>query len=71
LFPREATYYFCAPDIPRGLDVSQLKEAANRHGLQGEAFSSVQLALDAARKNASADDLIYVGGSTFVVAEII
>lgn len=71
LFPKNATYYFCAPDIPRGLNVNILKEAALAYGLTGEAYHSVQAAFAAAKKQASPDDLIYVGGSTFVVSEAI
>jgi dihydrofolate synthase/folylpolyglutamate synthase len=71
LFPNDAYYYFCRPDIPRGLDVHTLKQSANEFGLRGEEYSSVSKAFDAAKRNASENDLIYAGGSTFVVAEVI
>lgn len=71
LFPREAQYYFCKPDIPRGLDASILKQYFIEKGYKGEAYQSVNEAFDFAKKQANNDDLIYVGGSTFVVAEII
>ncbi|PTM11222.1 MAG: tetrahydrofolate synthase [Bacteroidetes bacterium] len=71
LFPKEAQYYFCKPDIPRGLDVSILKQYFLEKGFKGEAYQSVAEAFDFAKKQANKDDLIYVGGSTFVVAEII
>ena len=71
LFPKEAQYYFCKPDIPRGLDVKVLKQYFQGKGYRGDAFCSVNEALDFARKQAKYNDLIYVGGSTFVVAEII
>ena len=70
LFPKKAQYYFCKPDSARGLDTEILKEAAEKHGLLGEKYESVTAAFDEARKNASANDFIYVGGSTFVVAEL-
>jgi dihydrofolate synthase/folylpolyglutamate synthase len=71
LFPKNAIYYFCKPDIPRGLDVEELSVKAKRAGLQGEPFQSVQEAYKASLKSASKEDLIFIGGSTFVVAEII
>ncbi|MCK0180283.1 bifunctional folylpolyglutamate synthase/dihydrofolate synthase [Flavobacteriaceae bacterium S0862] len=71
LFPKEATYYFCKPDIPRGLDAEILKQHFIEIGYQGKAYNTVNEALEFAKKQAKSDDLIYVGGSTFVVAEII
>jgi dihydrofolate synthase / folylpolyglutamate synthase len=71
LLPKKATYYFCKPDIPRGLDASQLKVTLNKFGLQGEAYNSVNEAYKSAFKNANSNDFIFIGGSTFVVAEII
>ncbi|MEM9678829.1 MAG: folylpolyglutamate synthase/dihydrofolate synthase family protein [Bacteroidota bacterium] len=71
LFPITAIYYFCKPEVMRGLDAEVLHAAAQRHGLQGKAYKSVKAALDAAKTEALEDDVIYVGGSTFVVAEII
>ena len=71
LFPKEATYYFCKPDIPRGLDAYILQKEAEKHGLKGKVFNSVSNAYQAALKKATTNDFIYVGGSTFVVAEIL
>lgn len=71
LLPKNATYYFCKPDIPRGLDAENLKLKAQSFDLHGDAYPSVKAALQAAQNNASKNDLIFVGGSTFVVAEII
>lgn len=71
LFPAYATYYFCKPDIPRGLEADALQATAHKLGLAGSNYPSVAAALEAARRHASAKDLIYVGGSTFVVAEIL
>ena len=71
LFPKEATYYFCSPAIARGLNVDTLKEIATAKGLQGERYSSVAEALNAAKTQALPTDFIFVGGSTFVVAEVV
>jgi dihydrofolate synthase/folylpolyglutamate synthase len=71
MFPKDATYYFCKPDIPRGLDAEIMKAQAEAHGLIGKAYPSVKEALLSAQKNAGNDDLVFVGGSTFVVAEVV
>ena len=71
LLPKKATYYFCKPDLPRGLDANKLKEVFNQYELKGLAYNSVNEAYKTALKNASVNDLIFIGGSTFVVAEII
>ncbi len=71
LLPREATYYFCKADIPRGLDAGELLEMASSAGLAGKRYDSVKAALEAARNSAGPDDLVFVGGSTFIVAEVI
>ena len=71
LFPKNARYYFCKPDIQRGLDANLLKSKFHENGLNGKAYQSVANALKKAKDNAQKNDLIYVGGSTFVVAEII
>lgn len=70
LLPVSAAYYFCKAPQERALPVQDLLEAAQQHGLNGKAYDSVPQALEAAKKQADKDDLIYVGGSTFVVAEI-
>jgi len=71
LFPKNAKYYFCKPNVPRGMDAEILKEKSDKFGLKGEVYSSVSKAYEAALKMASPRDVIYVGGSTFTVAEII
>ncbi|WP_162126384.1 bifunctional folylpolyglutamate synthase/dihydrofolate synthase [Flavobacterium phycosphaerae] len=71
LFPKEAKYYFCRPNISRGLDAQILKEKAKDFELKGEIYNSVSKAYDNSRENATSNDFIYVGGSTFVVAEIL
>jgi dihydrofolate synthase/folylpolyglutamate synthase len=70
-FPKEARYYFAKANIPRGLDAKLLKAAAAGHHLEGKAYSSVKNALKAAKRAAQADDLIFVGGSVFTVAEVV
>ena len=70
-FPREAQYYFCKADIPRGLDAHELKEQAQKHDLKGHVYSTVAEAFYSATGNAQSEDLIFVGGSTFVVAEVL
>ena len=70
-FPSEARYYFCCPDIPRGLDQQKLKAYGFEFGLIGEAYESVLEAYKHALLNASNQDLIFIGGSTFVVAEVL
>ena len=71
LLPKKATYYFCKADIPRGLDAEILKEMAFKAGLNGNSYPSVMHAYNSARNNAAPGDLVFVGGSTFVVAEVI
>ncbi len=71
MFPKSATYYFCKPNIPRGLSENILKEKASTFGIKGESFDSVNQAFDEAKIKANSNDVIYIGGSTFVVAEIL
>jgi dihydrofolate synthase/folylpolyglutamate synthase len=70
-FPKNAKYYFCRPNILRGLDVSVLQKNASHFDLNGEIYNSVSEAYENAKQNADSDDFIYIGGSTFVVAEIL
>ena len=71
LLPKEAIYYFCKADIPRGLDAVELKQLARGHGLSGNAFPSVREALTAGQRAAKVNDLVLVTGSAFVVAEVV
>ncbi len=71
LLPKTAEYYFCKPDIPRGLDAEILAEKAAEYGLEGRVFDSVSKAYEVAVDSALDEDLVFVGGSTFTVAEII
>lgn len=71
LFPSDAIYYFCKANIPRGMDATLLQTKASEYNLKGNVFNSVATALEAAKANASLNDLIFVGGSTFTVAEVV
>ncbi|MDB5030356.1 folylpolyglutamate synthase/dihydrofolate synthase family protein [Mucilaginibacter sp.] len=71
MLPKNAIYYFCKPDIPRGLEAESLKEKAAGFNLHGEAYPSVTSALAAAQQTAEDNDLVFVGGSTFVIAEVV
>ncbi len=70
LLPKNAIYLFCQADLPRALSAEELAAKALEVGLHGRVIPDVNEALNFARKNATADDLIFIGGSTFVVAEI-
>jgi dihydrofolate synthase/folylpolyglutamate synthase len=71
LLPKHATYYFCKPNLPRALNEKDLQQQAQKNNLQGDAFPTVVEALETAKKSAHPEDLIWVGGSTFVVADIL
>lgn len=71
LLPKDAIYYFCNAQIPRALPAEELKRKASEFGLKGNAYPSVSDALDSAKRDASTNDFIFVGGSNFTVAEII
>ena len=70
LLPTAGTYYFCAANIPRALPAQALAEQAVAIGLAGQAYGSVAAAVAAARAAAGPDDVVFIGGSTFVVAEV-
>lgn len=71
LFPKSAKYYFSSPSVPRGLSSATLKKAASRFGLEGAVYDSVPQALKSALSNADKEDIVFVGGSTFTVAEVV
>lgn len=71
LLPRDAIYYFCKASIPRALDEKELALQAKKVGLEGKSFKTVSEALEKAKKKAKANDLIFVGGSTFTVSDIL
>jgi dihydrofolate synthase/folylpolyglutamate synthase len=69
LLPKDAIYYFTKPNLLRALPEDELQQECLQQGLKGDAFSSVYEAIEKAKKNAGKNDLIFIGGSTFVVAE--
>lgn len=71
LFPKKAVYYFCKPNIQRGLEALILQKTAGKFELKGTVFNSVSNAYKKAIENANKNDYVYIGGSTFVVAEIL
>ncbi|MFM1875204.1 MAG: hypothetical protein RL266_941 [Bacteroidota bacterium] len=71
LLPPASSYYFCKPDVPRGLDVSVLVDRASELNLKNSSHACVQDALQAAVAAAKPTEIVYVGGSTFVVAEVV
>ena len=71
LFPRNATYYFCKPAVVRGLAVAKLQQKARGYELIGKSYVTVREAYKSAMTAAKAKDLIFIGGSTFVVAEVL
>jgi dihydrofolate synthase/folylpolyglutamate synthase len=71
MLPKKASYYFARPNLPRGLPAEILFEEAKKLGLKGNHYTSVLQALLTAQENAASNDLIFIGGSTFVVAEVV
>jgi dihydrofolate synthase/folylpolyglutamate synthase len=71
LFPADAIYYFTKASVPRALNEVILKSEAEKYGLSGMSFPDVKAALSSARENAKNSDIIFIGGSTFVVAEVV
>ncbi len=71
LLPKSAIYYFCSPNIERAKPASELQSEAFSFGLIGEAYPSIKSALFRAKIDSKQSDLIFVGGSTFVVAEVV
>ena len=71
LFPKNAIYYFCKPAVMRGLAVAELQQKASAFELLGKSYVTVREAYKSAMTVAKAKDLIFIGGSTFVVAEIL
>ena len=71
ILPRDAIYYFCKASIPRAMSEKILAEKARNAGLKGNTYTTVAEAYTAAREAAKPEDMIYIGGSTFVVAEVL
>ncbi len=71
ILPKDAQYYFTRANVPRALDEEELYRIAQKYHLKGNTYKTVQLALEASKQSANQNDLIFVGGSTFVVAEVV
>jgi dihydrofolate synthase/folylpolyglutamate synthase len=71
LFPRDAIYYFTKASIPRALDENILIEEARKYKLKGKAYPDVKGAYNAAVDAAGKEDMIFIGGSNFIVAEVV
>ena len=71
LLPTTAKYYFCQPDLERAMPANELAEKASEFHLYGQVYENVNSALTAAKNKANTDDLIFIGGSTFIVAEVL
>lgn len=71
MMPKDAHYYFTQASIPRAMEAGEVAEIAGGYGLAGECYASVEDAVAAAKKDASADDTVFVGGSTFVVGDFL
>ena len=71
LLPKDAIYYFCAPSLERAMTAAELQALASTKSLQGKTYASVMEAFAEAKKAAKAADFVFVGGSTFVVAEVL
>ena len=71
MLPKDAKYYFTRASVQRALPAEKVKELANSYGLSGEAYPDVKTAVEAAQKQAGADDFIFVGGSSFIVADLL
>jgi len=71
LLPKQAIYYFCSPAINRAMDANELRDKAIDHELTGEVYESTKQAYQAAIQNSSKGDLIFIGGSNFVVSEVL
>ncbi len=69
LFPVSAGYYFTRASVPRALDEKVLMAEADRWNLKGTSYPDVNSAIESALSHASDDDLIFIGGSTFIVAD--
>ncbi|WP_295181820.1 folylpolyglutamate synthase/dihydrofolate synthase family protein [uncultured Christiangramia sp.] len=71
LFPKDADFYFAKPDVPRGMPAEFLQKESLKFGLNGNVYSSISEAYITARKGANTEDLIFIGGSNFTVAEVL
>lgn len=71
MLPKDADYYFCQASTHRAIPVERVAEIADAHGLKGEQYHTVKDAYEAAIKNATPDDFVFIGGSSYVVADLL
>lgn len=71
MLPKEAVYYFTQASVKRAMPCMEFAEKAAAHGLRGQSYPSVSESYKAAKSAATADDLIFIGGSTFIVADLL
>jgi dihydrofolate synthase/folylpolyglutamate synthase len=71
LFPKRGIYYWCSPDIPRGKPAKETQTAGSYHGLTGDVYENVRQAFEAAIHAAGRSDLVFVGGSSYVVGDFL
>jgi dihydrofolate synthase/folylpolyglutamate synthase len=71
IMPKSAEYYFTQASIKRAMPASELKEKASAYGLRGNSYPTVETAMQAARNDSSDNDFIFIGGSCFIVADLL
>lgn len=71
IMPKDATYYFCQASVKRALPHDEIRQIASKYGLRGKSYPTVKIAYEMALKDADSNDFIYVGGSSFVVADLL
>ena len=71
MLPKDAIYYFTQASVKRAMPVEDFSIIAQKHGLHGTCYANVENAYNAAKQNAEKNDLIFIGGSTFIVADML
>lgn len=71
MLPKDAVYYFTQASVKRAMPVEEFAQKAEKHDLHGNSYANVELAYRAAKQNAEKNDLIFIGGSTFIVADML
>ena len=71
MMPKDAEFYFTQASVQRAMPAEELSRRAQAHDLRGTAYKDVASAFHAAKQNATAEDIIYIGGSTFIVADLL
>ena len=71
MLPKDATYYFTQASVKRAMPAEEFAEIAGKHGLYGTSYANVETAYNAAKQKAEKNDVIFVGGSTFIVADML